>query len=36
MTEIEVLDRIAIDVKSHRLLKQFLKENPHLEEIMRD
>jgi lysine 2,3-aminomutase len=35
MTEIEVLDKIAISVKSHKLLKQLLKENPRLEEIMR-
>ncbi len=30
------LDQIAISVKSHRLLKQLLKENPKLEEIMRN
>jgi lysine 2,3-aminomutase len=36
MTPIEQLDRIAIDVKSHRLLKTVLKENPKLEEIMRN
>jgi lysine 2,3-aminomutase len=30
------LDRIAITVKSHMLLKQLLKENPILEEIMRN
>ena len=30
------LDRIAITVKSHMLLKQLLKENPVLEEIMRN
>ncbi|MDT8394034.1 MAG: KamA family protein [Bacteroidales bacterium] len=29
------LDRIAITVKSHMLLKELLKENPELEEIMR-
>lgn len=29
------LDKIAITVKSHMLLKQLLKENPNLEEIMR-
>ncbi len=29
------LDKIAINVQSHRLLKQLLKENPKLEEIMR-
>ena len=27
MTEIEKLDRIAIDVRSHKLLKQLLNEN---------
>lgn len=30
------LDLIAITVKSHRLLKQLLSENPKLEEIMRN
>ncbi len=30
------LDQIAISVKSHMLLKQLLKENPVLEEIMRN
>ena len=30
------LDRIAINVKAHRILKQLLKENPVLEEIMRN
>ena len=30
------LDKIAITVKSHKLLKQLLKENPVLEEIMRN
>ena len=30
------LDRIAINVKAHRVLKQLLKENPVLEEIMRN
>ena len=35
MTEADVLDKIAINVKSHRLLKQLLQENPPLEEIMR-
>lgn len=30
------LDRIQISVKSHKLLKQLLKENPDLEEIMRE
>ena len=36
MTTVEQLDRIAINVKSHRLLKTLLKENPKLEEIMRN
>lgn len=36
MTEIEKLDRIAIDVKSHKLLRQLLQENPVLEEILRN
>jgi len=36
MTEIEKLDRIAIDVKSHKLLRQLLHENPELEEILRN
>ena len=30
------LDRIAITVKSHMLLRQLLRENPTLEEIMRN
>jgi lysine 2,3-aminomutase len=30
------LDRIAITVKSHMLLRQLLRENPFLEEIMRN
>ena len=30
------LDKIAINVNSHKLLKQLLKENPQLEEIMRN
>ena len=30
------LDKIAINTKSHKLLKQLLKENPKLEEIMRN
>jgi lysine 2,3-aminomutase len=30
------LDRIAISVKSHMLLRQLLRENPPLEEIMRN
>lgn len=36
MPNIEELDRIAISVKSHRLLKELLKENPPLDEIMRN
>ncbi len=36
MTENQKLDRIAITVKSHKLLKKLLKENPKLEEIMRN
>ncbi len=36
MSEIEKLDRIAISVRSHRMLKDLLKENPVLEEIMRN
>ena len=36
MTEIEKLDRIAINVKSHKLLRQLLSENPALEEILRN
>ncbi len=36
MTEIEKLDRIAINVKSHKLLRQLLTENPTLEEILRN
>lgn len=35
MSQIYELDKIAITVKSHRLLKVLLKENPKLEEIMR-
>ena len=35
MENITKLDRIAINVKSHRILKELLKENPVLEEIMR-
>ncbi len=35
MPMIEELDRIAISVKSHRLLQRLLGENPELEEIMR-
>ena len=36
MTEIEKLDRIAIDVRSHKLLKQLLNENPEFEGILRN
>ncbi len=36
MKEIEKLDKIAISVKSHRLLKRLLNENPTLEKIMRE
>ncbi|MEN8227475.1 MAG: KamA family protein [Bacteroidota bacterium] len=36
MTEIEKLDRIAIDVRSHKLLKLLLQENPELEKILRN
>ncbi len=35
MSTIAELDRIAITVKSHRLLQRLLEENPELEEIMR-
>ncbi|MDR4987312.1 MAG: KamA family protein [Bacteroidales bacterium] len=35
LTENQKLDRIAITVKSHKLLKKLLRENPKLEEIMR-
>ncbi len=34
MSEIEKLDKIAISVRSHRLLSQLLKENPILGTIM--
>jgi lysine 2,3-aminomutase len=36
MREIEILDRIAISVKSHNLLRILLKENPDFEGILRD
>lgn len=36
MLENRELDRIAITVKSHRLLNQLLDENPELERIMRN
>lgn len=35
MTELEKLDKIAINVESHKLLKQLLAENPEFEEILR-
>lgn len=36
MKKFTELDKIAINVKAHRVLKQLLKENPVLEEIMRN
>jgi len=36
MTEIEKLDRIAIDVRSRKLLNQLLDENPEFEIILRN
>ena len=36
MKEIEILDRIAISVKSHKLLRVLLKENPEFDEIMKN
>ncbi len=36
MREFEKLDRIAISVRSHRLLKVLMSENPVLEEIMQN
>ena len=36
MTNIIELDKIAITVKAHRVLKELLKENPILEDIMRN
>ena len=36
MTPIEHLDKIAINVRSHHLCRQLLKENPTLDEIMRN
>ena len=36
MTEIEKLDRIAINVRSRKLLYQLLEENPEFEEILRN
>ncbi|MEE9461429.1 MAG: KamA family protein [Bacteroidales bacterium] len=36
MKEIEILDRIAISVKAHKLLRVLLRENPAFDEIMRN
>ena len=36
MSTVEESDRIAIDVRSHRLLRTLLRENPKLESIMRN
>ena len=36
MKQIEKLDKIAISVRSHKLLKELLHENPRLDEIMRN
>ncbi|MGD8727013.1 MAG: hypothetical protein PVH40_05165, partial [Gemmatimonadales bacterium] len=36
MTPLEELDRIAINVKAHRLLRLILSENPKLEQILRN
>jgi len=36
MTLIEQLDKIAINVRSHHLCRQLLRENPMLDEIMRN
>jgi len=36
MKKIQELDKIAITVKSHKLLQQLLQENPELEQIMRN
>ena len=35
MNKLTYLDQIAITVRAHKLLKELLKENPRLEEIMR-
>lgn len=35
MNHLSYLDQIAITVRAHKLLKELLKENPRLEEIMR-
>lgn len=36
MSKIEKLDKIAINVRSHKLLRKLLDENPKLETIMRE
>ena len=36
MSEIEKLDKIAISVRSHRMLKVLLRENPMLEDIIKN
>ncbi len=36
MLEVKTLDQVAINVCSHRLLKRLLRENPTLDEIMRN
>jgi lysine 2,3-aminomutase len=36
MRKENILDKVAINVRSHKLLKKLLKENPKLEEIMRN
>jgi lysine 2,3-aminomutase len=36
MTELDKLDKIAINVESHKLLKQLLSENPAFDEILRN
>lgn len=36
MLTLKELDKIAINVRSHKILKQILKENPILEEIIRN
>lgn len=36
MPKAKILDDVAINVKSHKLLKKLLKENPRLDEIMRN
>lgn len=36
MKEIQKLERVAISVRSHRLLKALMRENPELEEILQN